>query len=221
MKLVPISLFLQSIYASAAVLYTHFPIDENPSGWTSNLSNNPASLNQTADNFSLSTASTIREIAWHGHMIVGPNNAPDTFLIRVFEDLNGLPSETPLFSTPVIAPLTPTATRSTAIGGIIYLYTAAATIPLDQGDYWLSVVKTYPSLEQSSLWVWHESDLGLLYRQPGWGLARRELGEGDSWTFANASERSFEIRDQVTIPEPHTMLLILLSLTGLFRRTRN
>jgi len=149
-------------------------------------------------------------------MLLGPNNAPDTFLVRVFEDDNGLPAATHLTSTPVIANVQATSTTSTASPGTIFLYTATLELSIPGGNYWLSLVKTYPSLEQPSLWAWHESHLGPFQG----GLARRMFGESDDWTFANAAERSFELRDTVTIPEPSQLCLGLLGIFPLFRRSR-
>ena len=94
--------------------------------------------------------------------------------------------------------------ETSSASGFFREYTAPVDIDLEAGDYWISILKTHPTLDDPALGSWGESHLGLFQG----GIARRQFGETDVWTHVGGAERAFELRG---VPEPSTALLLVIA----------
>ena len=115
---------------------------------------------QSADDFSLTAASTIIHVTWWG-LYQGSNIPlePDIFTVRIFADNAGSPAITP-FAEWYLNRVRRSATGAASAGYDIYEYTAVLTphIALPAGTYWLSIVNDVDTEEVGTDWLWMLSD---------------------------------------------------------------
>jgi hypothetical protein len=195
--------------AADAVDLVNKPLSTIDMGYNSNISGD---LQQIADDFSLTTLSTMNRVEWYG---IDPNYYPSqNFRVRIFTDAGGMPSSTPFYDY----------TIGTLVGADsgakVLIYTVAkysADVPsvsLDAGvKYWLTIAST-----NSDHWVW---SLGI-HGPPGNNNYAR-FGDDASWIgFIGRSTIEFEQAFTLQfVPEPSACLLaaIGLPLLGIRRRS--
>ena len=168
---------------------------------------------QPADDFVLGAGSEITGIEWWGEY-TGANTPtePDDFTAYIFADSSGLPANsTPLFTIN----MGDTATRSVAydFGPNRTLYSFSAMIdPLvlaGSTTFWLSIMNdTIADTDDTYIWSRSQPLLGNT-------MAVRGVGTIDeSWaTAASSTGLAFKLYgNEVSVPEPPTLLLVILAL---------
>lgn len=188
-----------------------------PMSYSSN-ANTYYGLSRVADDFTLSSASTITGITWWGFNESGGWSGTSSyqgFTFTFYADNSGIPGASLL----TIDPVTLTSANvdnyysPSYAPESVWVYTAALSVPLNAGTYWLSIYDT----NTSSKWGWMMSDDAPDGVTP-WAL--QKIGAGE-WTptydlsgnsmYSNAA---FKLTGS-QVPIPTAAWLLALGLIGL------
>ncbi|ESQ11903.1 MAG: hypothetical protein N838_33235 [Thiohalocapsa sp. PB-PSB1] len=205
------ALAVASAPVGAAVVYSQTPY--KLVGATSDFSVD-VGLNQQADNFQLTSASTIRGISFWGDR--GALTPDDMFIIRIFADITDKPNTTPL-SESLLADLIRTPTGESIAGSPVYAYSANLVSPFALNastTYYLSIVNNTASTDP---WSW--SQLNGTVDNRRWHRAGG-VSATDEWS-ETTSDLAFVLTDQeVPVPAPLALIAIGGLALAMIRRRR-
>jgi CARDB protein len=141
---------------------------------------------QVADDFVLSTPTTLASFSWFGRY--GANIAvanPVDFSIRIFADAAGQPANTALQTFDVSVTATPTGQTFGSVPWFAYSTPLGVTLPA--GSYWISVLETDPDTPDTGTtqWLWADSSAA--------GARALRVGEGGTWTAALDVNHAFTL----------------------------
>ncbi len=201
-------LLLIFISANAqAYLFQQLPGSDPTLSYNSN-ANISYDLARTADDFTLSSATTINSITWWGFNEAGgwtETKSYQGFTFTFYADNSGIPGASFLTIDPV------TLISANADGNYsdpsVWVYTAALNVSLNAGTYWLSI---YDKPTDSS-WGWMMSD-GVPDGVTSW--SSQKMGAGDWSQNAMYSNAAFELTGS-QVPIPTAAWLLALGLVGL------
>lgn len=161
---------------------------------------------QNADNFSLSGANTLTDLAWWGSY---SNLDTDSFVVRIFSDTSGNPGNLLYSYTPASVGRTDTG-QTDIVSAPIYRYDFHLSTPpnLSAGNYYLSIMNN----TANEHWYW-------LFGNNGDGNRWLRDADGNSWTSAS-QDFSFLVQGEpiTDVPEPATIWLFSLAGLASFRR---
>lgn len=170
-----------------------------------------------ADDFSLSSESTVSSIGWFGSYLFFPSQPqPDSFTVQIYEDQGNDPANAPLHTAIFTSALSRTFTGvSVATNyGTFDMYEYSVDIqPLTfnaNTRYWLSIFNETPetTVNQSlSGWAWAYSTVASTHR---WKK------HGEDWTTFGSSDLAFSLNgDDANVPEPGVLFLLTAGMFGL------
>ncbi len=140
----------------AAALFGNGSPNPDAGGVASNFGHDPEYEYQSADDFVLTSDTTLAKVRWWG-MYQGSNMPldPDAFSIRIFADAGGIPAATPIVDEQVVR-VRRRPTGVTSGGYDIYEYTTQLKphVTLSAGTYWLSIVEDVDVEETATAWLW-------------------------------------------------------------------
>ena len=166
-----------------------------------------------ADNFSLSPGSNqITEIRWTGVYASADPTGPDNFIIQLFADEAGAPSLSPFISLFVGAPGRADTGRVLFSDSVFSYSASIAPIVLPPNTtYWLSIVNdTSGQLNTDWAWAGQSFDFG------GGSIGSRS-GADFPWFVSSSFAQDFTLSNAQAIPEPLSIVLLVLGLPGLLR----
>jgi len=160
---------------------------------------------QAGDDFTLGATSTVNQIQWWG--VYGPNNTPtqpDSFTIRFFNIVAGVPAITPFASYSIgeVAGID-TGSNLTAVDLDVYSFTAVipATF-LAPGSYLLSIVNN-TAADADDNWFWAFSNFAS-------GNSKFRFNDGEGWIPSDFGELAFNISGNGgAVPEAGSTALLL------------
>jgi hypothetical protein len=201
---------------NASVIYSQAP--DQLRGRASDV----ATPEETADNFTLGSAATVRSITWWGAYDFGDGTDPplgtENFTIRFYSDAAGGPSSNPSATLNVGGSVGREATGNTVAGFVEYQYQVdSADLVLAAGTHYLSIVddtrETDDDIRESGdgkKFFWESGTAG---DSNDW--FRLSIGSGD-WVRASTMSHAFALNgDLLSVPEPTTLVLLGLGLVGL------
>ncbi len=196
--------------ASAAVVFEQSPADGNDAFAS-------ISAEQSADGFTLSTATSVTGLTWWGSYSRDPTTLPaDTFSVRIFADNGtGEPAANPSDTIPTLQQLTrsPTALFDKTGAPVYRFDLVVAPVTLVGATNWyLSVVNEFDVTDPDASWYWLLSDT------TGHNFYR--FVDGDAWSSdlnAPTGNLAFQVSGNpvTAIPIPGSLILVLSGLAGL------
>jgi hypothetical protein len=206
--------------AAAAIAQNGYtqPPDSGLSGFSSDFAHN--FVNQQADNFVLSTNTTVLSVRAWGFYNGNPMSPPtDSFVIRIFEqnNSNDRPQNNPLFQIVNFTLTRANAGILAANGSTVYEYTfdLVTGINLNGGQtYYISIVNDTSATPGDDHWSWSRSLTGDNSR---WNRAGNSTAN-PNWDL-QSNDLAFSINPS-PIPEPPTLALLGLGSVGLGLLTR-
>jgi hypothetical protein len=227
MKFSAIFWTLLSVTCGSFTTSTHASIVfENPltspaSGYASNDPPSSGASQQMADDFTLTSATTIRAISWFGNYSDDEPEAGTitSFSLRVFADIGDGTSPVngaPLLSEDVTAFAQVTGVSTTGDDREVFRYTANLVSPfaLTSGTFWLSVVENDVTTNAET-WEWQSTLSGsgatnmrrLPPSTPNWITA---IPPGDNLRKDRPFTLYDERQDLAAVPEPSSFLVYLI-----------
>jgi hypothetical protein len=194
---------------NASVIYSQAP--DQRGGRASDV----ATPVETADNFTLGSAATVRSITWWGAYDFGDGTDPplgtENFTIRFYSDAAGGPSSNPSATLNVGGSVGREATGNTVAGFVEYQYQVdSADLVLAAGTHYLSIVDDTQGIGDVKRFFWESGTAG---DSNDW--FRLSIGSGD-WVRASTMSHAFALNgDLLSVPEPTTLVLLGLGLAGL------
>lgn len=190
---------------ASAVILEQAPLD----GGDGSLSVGPSGIQIATDDFQFANTIQLTNIRWWGSYDPA---APvtESFTVRLFaDDGSGNPETNAFFETTFAGNGDSSSGLVDLFGGTVYQYDLGVNQLLQGGaDYYLSVFNN----DGAQDWYWLESATG---NNTGWSRA----ADGDAWNFdASTLNMSFQLTG--VIPEPATLLLMILPLLWLCKRTK-
>lgn len=192
----PLQISAAIIFEKGPVQTSNFALTSSPNG------------QQMADYFTPSVSANISSVKWFGSFIPGGSGQSHDYSIRFFKDVNNTPATTPLFQTTVTSP----AQVAFTPGGAYPIYSMQAVLPtpltIDANQrVWISIVDLNPT--PTSEFKWQESRSA----SAPFNWASR-TGEASPWLAVGGGALAFTLEGTV-VPEPGTISLTLLGLTGI------
>jgi len=209
-----VALFLSEFSEAGAALLFQQSLDPGLPGAFSNTGGQVI-----ADEFTLATDATIKNIKWYGFYGVDLASGVTTldFDASFFLDMARLPGAE-VFGQTVSAQVQDSGFLVTNLGPnngrIIYEFQIDLATPVNVASgqtAWLSIAENAPSTPRAggTQWLWARSSFG-----PGSDYAFS--GSEPEWTIANSQgDFAFELNGTTSVPEPYTMLLVGAGLVGL------
>jgi hypothetical protein len=185
----------------AGVVYTNGDPLADP-GTHYSKSDTVSSSQFVADNFRLSSPTTVNSIRWWGAWnFFSP--AVDDFTITIYENLNGLPNPSNIVAIRQTGNVSETSTGLTRSGFTLFSFQAnVGAISLSNGrDYWISIVETLGT-NTSQYFLWRENANG---------SSATSTNNGASWA-SRPREYAFQLEGFTNaVPEPSTTTLLVIA----------
>jgi len=166
--------------AQAAIVYEQLP-DGTGNGYFSDGNQGVQFYdNRIADNFTLSSATSITQVQWWGgseNFFGPPDILPqiNSFVISFYNNVGGFPVEPPIYTETIpLANITATLTGNTnVVGGLEYLFEAnlAAPVPISAGTPYSLHIGAILVFPQDDAFVWHTADADTVLTGDGLGAA--------------------------------------------------
>ena len=195
--------------AEAGPIYSQSLLDDGTSfGTFSSLSGG----NQVADNFSFDQEYSITGLAWWGSYY--EVDTGDSFTVRLLSDDDGQPAANAdiLDSNSLSVSRTVETGVTDAFGQQVYRYDVSLSLMLGPGDFYLTVMN-----DADDEWFWADAASGDL---TNWF----RVDALDTWTDEYSGyDLAFVLSGEpavMDVPEPESLVLMLLGLSGLLFRQR-
>ncbi len=167
----------------------------------------PSADQVVADDFLLTSRTTISSIEWIGAYSGQVKTAADDFTILLHTDLSGSPVADALYAFDIGSAVI----RSQITPDYVFSYSADISVTLDAGIYWLSIYSNRPDPLPKNRWVWiHEFKIGENSHY------RNTIGA--DYLLSIPYKTDFRLFG--TVPEPSAFWLFWIGLAGIGYKRR-